>query len=47
MVDDVPLGITCFWLWVALSADERDMFWFNLIGWLTMIVPALLVAWLK
>lgn len=43
----VPLVTTCWWLGVAIYAEDRDTVGFTLIGWLAMIVPALLVAWLK
>lgn len=43
----VPTMITFGWLYVAVFADDRDMVGFSAIAWLGMIVPALLVAWLK
>lgn len=43
----VPAGITFVWMLVAMFSRDRDMVGFSVIAWLAMIVPALLVAWLK
>ena len=43
----VPAVITLVWLLVILEADDSGMLGFGAVVWLAMIVPALLVAWLK